>query len=73
MSDKPVSVRIPAEQSLALGIIARAEGVSISEVLRAALDDYASRKWADDGFHKRLDRTLEEERQMIESVREARR
>lgn len=67
-NDKPFSARLPAEQAKALGIVARVEGVNVSEVLRAAVDDYVSRRLADEGFQKQLEHAMAEERQVMERM-----
>jgi Arc/MetJ-type ribon-helix-helix transcriptional regulator len=66
--DKPYSVRLPPQQAKGLGIVARVEGVNVSEALRAAVCDYLSRRLADRGFQKRLEQEVAEERQVIESL-----
>lgn len=66
--DKPYSVRLPPRQAKGLGIVARVEGVNVSEALRAAVGDYLSRRLADEGFQKRLGRELVEEREVIKSL-----
>ncbi|HET9154281.1 MAG TPA: hypothetical protein VFN85_09225 [Solirubrobacterales bacterium] len=67
--NKPLSARIPAEQVKALGIVARVEGVNLSEVLRAAAEDYISRRLADEGFQQRLEQAMAEEQQVLERMR----
>jgi len=37
-------------------------------VLRAAVDDYVSRRLTDEGFHKRMEQVMAEERQVMERM-----
>ncbi|HET7455071.1 MAG TPA: hypothetical protein VFJ76_06090 [Solirubrobacterales bacterium] len=60
---------MPAEQAKALGIVARVEGVNLSEVPRAAVDDFVSRRLADEDFQKRLEQVMAEERQIVERAK----
>jgi len=47
---KSMTLRIPSEQAEALQFVAAVDGESMSEVIRAAIDDYIVRRRADDQF-----------------------
>lgn len=67
---KVTSIRMPAELAAQIEAVARAEGVSISELMRAAAYRYIATRRADHDFQKRLSKRLEEDREVLELLAE---
>lgn len=68
MSMKLTSLRLDEEMATELKAVARAEGVPVSEAIRAALYQYITSCRADPGFQARFQRQLEEEREALERL-----
>jgi len=68
MNDKIMSVRISEEAAAEMTAIARAEGVSASEAIRAAIYRYITERRGDEGFQRRLREKLEEDREAVERL-----
>lgn len=69
---KVISIRVPAELGAQIDAVARAEGVSISETMRAAAYRYIAIRKADHDFQERLSKRLEEDREVLELLAEQR-
>lgn len=67
---KVMSLRLSEELAAEVAIVARVEGVSISEAIRAALYRYISTRRTDEDFKKRLKKRLEEDREVLERLAE---
>jgi metal-responsive CopG/Arc/MetJ family transcriptional regulator len=63
---KVLSVRMPAELAAQIDAMARAEGVSVSEAMKAAAYRYIATRRADHDFQERLKKRLEEDREVLE-------
>lgn len=68
MSMKLTSLRLDEELATELKAVARAEGVPVSEAIRAALYQYITTCRADPGFQARFLKQLEEEREALERL-----
>jgi predicted transcriptional regulator len=62
------SVRLLGDQPAELDTVARVEGVSVSEIVRAAIYQYIAARRADPGFQKRLKAQVEEDREVLERL-----
>lgn len=62
----PITVRVPDDLIAEFAVIARVEGVNISEVVRAGMHRHLSMLRTDPGFQKRLRKRLEEDREIYE-------
>lgn len=69
-STKIISLRMPAELAEQIDAMARAEGVSISETLRAAAYRYIATRRADQDFKERLRKRLEEDAEILKRLAE---
>jgi metal-responsive CopG/Arc/MetJ family transcriptional regulator len=67
---KVMSLRLPAELAAQIDAVARTEGVSISETMRAAAYRYVASRRADHDFQERLKKRLEEDREVLELLAE---
>lgn len=68
---KVISIRVPAELATQIDAMARAEGVSVSEAMRAAAYRYIATRRADQDFKERLRKRLEEDREVLEALAES--
>jgi hypothetical protein len=68
MSIKLTSLRLDEELATELKAVARAEGVPVSEAIRAVLYQYIAACRADAGFQARFQKQLEEEREALERL-----
>lgn len=68
MRTKVMSLRISQEAAAELGAIARAEGVSSSEAIRAAIYRYISERKGDEDLHRRLQEKLAEDQKTLERL-----
>jgi antitoxin component of RelBE/YafQ-DinJ toxin-antitoxin module len=68
MSLKITSLRLDEELATELKAVSRAEGVPVSETVRAALYQYIAACRADPGFQARFQKQLEEERVALERL-----
>ena len=67
---KAKSVRLPDEQMARLEALARASGKTISEVIRDAVGQYIEELRQDQEFKERLNKRLEEDREILERLAE---
>ena len=68
MTNRTTTVRQDAEQAAELDAVARVDGVSTSEAIRAAIADHIEKRRSDPAFQARLRRILEEERVVLERL-----
>lgn len=68
MSLKITTLRLDEEVATELKAVARAEGVPVSEAIRAALYQYIATCRADPCFRARFLKQLEEEREALERL-----
>jgi metal-responsive CopG/Arc/MetJ family transcriptional regulator len=67
---KVLSVRMSSELAAQIDAMARAEGASISETMRAAAYRYIATRRADPDFQERLTKRLQEDREVLELLAE---
>jgi antitoxin component of RelBE/YafQ-DinJ toxin-antitoxin module len=68
MNMKITTLRLEEELATELKAVARAEGVPVSEAIRAALYQYIAACRADPGFQVRFQKQLKEEREALERL-----
>ena len=67
---KATSLRLSPELAAELAAVARAQGLTISEILREALSDYIAAVRSDDRFQARLREQMEKDRELLERLAE---
>jgi predicted transcriptional regulator len=65
---KVTTLRLEEELAAELQAVARAEGVPVSEAVRAAVYQYITSCRSDPGFQARFQKQLEEEREALERL-----
>jgi predicted transcriptional regulator len=65
---KVLSLRLPSELAEELGVIARAEGVSVSAAIRASVYRYIATRRTDQDFQERIKQRLEADREVLERL-----
>jgi len=69
MSETTVmSLRLAKELAKEIAAVARVEGATVSETIRAAIYRYIATRRADENFKKLLRRRLEEDREVLEQL-----
>jgi class 3 adenylate cyclase len=68
METRALTLRLPASQAAQLEAVARADGVSVSEAVRAAIQDRIEARRNDRAFQERIKRMMEEERAVLEQL-----
>lgn len=67
---KATSLRLSPELAAELAAVARAQGVTISEVVRAAVSNHIASVRSDDRFQARLREQIEKDRELLERLAE---
>jgi predicted DNA-binding protein len=67
---KATSLRLAEQQAAELGAVARADEMPVSQAVREAIDKHIAERRADPDFQKRLARVLEENREILERLRD---
>ncbi|MGE5527382.1 MAG: ribbon-helix-helix protein, CopG family [Methanosarcina sp.] len=67
---KVISIRMPNELAAQIDAMARAEGVSVFEAMRAAAYRYIATRRADQDFKERLRKRLEEDAEILKRLAE---
>lgn len=67
---KVTTLRLSKELAAEVAAVARVEGVTVSEAVRAALYHYVADRRGSEKFKKLLQRRLEEDRELLERLRE---
>jgi antitoxin component of RelBE/YafQ-DinJ toxin-antitoxin module len=65
---KVMSLRLSEELAAEVAAVARVEGVTVSEAIRAALYRYITTRRNDEDFKVRLKKRLEEDREILEKL-----
>ena len=65
---KATSLRLAPELAAELAAVARAQGMTISEVVRAALNDHIASVRSDGRFQARLREQMEKDRELMERL-----
>lgn len=66
ISGTSISVRVPEDVAAEVALIARVEGVNVSEVIRAGIYRHLSALRTDPAFQERLRKRLDEDREILE-------
>lgn len=66
ISGTSISVRVPEDVAAEVALIARVEGVNVSEVIRAGVYRHLSALRTDPAFQERLRKRLDEDREILE-------
>jgi LDH2 family malate/lactate/ureidoglycolate dehydrogenase len=67
---KAMTVRLPADQALALEAVAQADGMAIADEIRTAIDELIEKKRRDPEFQERLRASLERHKTILERLAE---
>lgn len=67
---KATSLRLSPELAAELSAVARAEGVPISDVVRAAIGKHIKTRRTDEEFQARLKEQMEKDREVLERLAE---
>ena len=67
-STKATSLRLSPELAAELAAVARAQGVTVSEVVRAAISNHIASVRSDDRFQARLREQMEKDRELLERL-----
>jgi predicted DNA-binding protein len=67
---KVTSLRLPADLAAELSVVARADGLPVSEVVREAVGKHIATRRADEDFQARLREQMKKERELLERLAE---
>lgn len=70
MTSKNMTVRLDPEQATALEAVARTDEMPVSEAVRRAIDAHIEARRADSEFRERLANIIEQDREVLERLRE---
>lgn len=65
---KAMTLRLPDDKARELEIVARADGIPVSDAVRSAIDEHIERRRNDKTFQDRINRILTEDREIIERL-----
>jgi predicted transcriptional regulator len=65
---KPMTVRLTDEQQADLSAVARADGTSVAETIRTAIEDHIAARRKDKAFQQRLARIIDRDRELLERL-----
>ena len=65
---KPTTVRLTDEQQEALAAVARADGTSVAETIRTAIEDHIAARRKDKAFQQRLAKIIDRDRELLERL-----
>lgn len=68
MTTKATSLRLAEEMAAELAMVARADGMTVSEIVREAVGKHIAERRADEAFQMRLKKRLEEDRELVERL-----
>lgn len=68
MSTKVTTLRLPDYMAAELAAVARADGVTVSEVVREAIAKHIAKRRADEGFQERVKLLLEEDQKLLKRL-----
>ena len=68
-STKAMTLRLSSRRAAELEAIAQTEEINVSDAVREAIDRLIDEKRKDKDFQRRLERKLEENRQVLESLK----
>jgi Arc/MetJ-type ribon-helix-helix transcriptional regulator len=67
---KVTTLRLPTDLAAELSVVARADGLSVSDVVRAAIRKHIATRRADGAFQARLKVEMEKDRELLERLAE---
>lgn len=67
---KVTSLRMPETMTIELVAIAHARNISLADALREALEEYITARRNDEGFKERLEKLLEDDREVLDGLGE---
>jgi Arc/MetJ-type ribon-helix-helix transcriptional regulator len=70
MATKVTTLRLPDYMAAELSVVARADGVPVSEVVRDAVAEHIAKRRSDEDFQKRLKLLLEEDQEVLKRLTE---
>jgi hypothetical protein len=65
---KPMTVRLTEEQQAELAAVARADGTSVAEAVRTAIEDHIAARRKNKSFQERLAKIIERDRELLERL-----
>jgi predicted DNA-binding protein len=65
MTTKATSLRLPEPMAAELTAVARADGMPVSEVVRAAIEKHIAERREDTEFQKRLKKLVEDDQKVL--------
>jgi predicted DNA-binding protein len=65
MATKATSLRLPEPMAAELTAVARADGLPVSEVVRAAIEKHIAERREDTEFQERLKKLVEEDQKIL--------
>jgi predicted DNA-binding protein len=68
MNMKVSTLRLPEPMAKQLGAIARAEGISVSEVLREGIENHIAARISDENLKERLRKVQQEDRDVLKDL-----
>jgi hypothetical protein len=68
MARKSMTLRLSPEQADELELVARAEGISVSDAVRVAIAEHIERKRKDKAFRERLRAVMERDREILDRL-----
>ncbi len=63
-----MTVRLSDEQRADLAAVARADGTSVADTVRAAIDEHIAARRGDSEFQKRLAAIIERDRELLDRL-----
>jgi predicted DNA-binding protein len=67
-TSKNMTLRLSAEQADELDVVARAEGMTVSDAVREAISEHIERKRKDKAFRERLRAVMDRDREILERL-----
>jgi hypothetical protein len=68
MESKAMTLRLSAEQAEELKAVAEADGMSVTETVRHAIDEHIAARAADEEFRARLAASIERNRRILDRL-----
>jgi len=68
MATKATSLRLPEPMAAELTTVARADGIPVSEAVRAAIEKHIAERRADKEFQKRLKKLVEADQEVVKRL-----
>ena len=68
MAKKAMTLRLSDEQATELEVVARAEGIPVSELVRKAIDEHIAARRGDAAFRARLQERMSRDREILERL-----